>query len=211
MSDARPWSREWLKGKTLADLQAIEDGGRLLFPDVIRRAKAGGKWEEVPIMVRIPTPRDKRTARLEAIQHFTKHKLDRDKDADLFQEVETLSLLSRIMHERKPPHDRFVAELDWLLGDADGERYDLPSLYDVWDRVTLYRSMIDPTLSEDEVTTDLIVQAALGVADSGNLTPFAGIGGPAQDACVIGMANLLARYLRGNLSGPWPGISTPEN
>lgn len=203
---ARPWTAEWLRGKTLADLQAIEHGGRLLFPDVLRRARADGKWEEVPVMLRVPRPQERAAARVEAVELFRTRKLDRQADADLFDEFERMALLARCILERTPPHEQH-ALTDWLLGSGgEGKGYDQGTLWDAWQKIQAYQSMTSPQ-AEDMGVED-IVAAARGVARVGNLTPFAAIAGPAQDACVIGMARLLDAYLTDRSSGPSPETST---
>ena len=201
-------AREWLKGKTLADLDAIEFHGRLLFPDVVKRAKSDGTFEEVPVLVRVPRHPETLEARVEAAALFKKRGLDRDKDSDLFDEYETLAILARCMRDPKPPHDQH-APIDWLLSGDPDKGYDLPSLFEVWEHMKLYQALMDPRITEP--TQEDVVAAVLAIDRVRNLTPFAAIAGPALDSFVISMAVLLASYLRHSSSSRSTETSTPES
>ncbi|WP_437759483.1 hypothetical protein [Sorangium sp. So ce1389] len=199
---------EWLQGKTLADLNAVELGGRLLFPDTIKRCKRDGSFEEVPVMVRVPRQPELLEARVQAAELFRAKKLDRDRDQDVFEQFETLCILSKALRDAKPPHDQH-APVEWLISGEPGKGYDLPSLMEVWEHIRVYQELIDPRITEP--TTEDVVAAVMAIDRVRNLSPLAGIAGSALDSFVISMAVLLASYLRSKPSSPSSETSTPAS
>ena len=194
---------EWLKGKTIEDLDVVENGSRLLFADSIKRRGPKGQLIEEAVRVQVPRLPDQVRARHEAKALADKSKVDREKDADLFEEFETLAILSLCIREKDEPHcQAYTAEQLWT-------NYDVPSLYDVWHRIQTYRGMIDPRLSEPDIQD--VVVAAMGIARVKNLSPLAAIAGSDLDSFVIGMASLLTSYLMQQRSASSPETSTSDS
>lgn len=192
---------EWLKGKTIEDLDVVEQGNRLLFADSIKRLGPKGQLIEEQVRVRVPRMDDQVKARIEATQMANKYKIDREKDSDLFDEFETLCLLSVCLREKDTPHSQAYTFEQLYTG------YDIPSLYDVWHRIQTYKKLIDPRLSEPDIQD--VVVAAMGIARVKNLSPLAVIAGSDLDSVIISMASLLSSYLTQQPSVSSPEISTP--
>ncbi len=205
MSDSKP-AREWLKGKTAADLDLIEYGGRVFFPEVIHRLKKGGKFEEVPIAVCIPRAPERAIARRDAIALATKWKLDRDKDADQFDTLDTMAQLAHAIRTPEEPHGQ-AYPLEWLLSTKEEEGFEERSLWAVWERVKAYTEIIDPRITEP--STEEVIAAVVAIDHVRNLTPLAAIAGPALDSFVVSMASMLCTYLRQQPSAPSTATSAP--
>lgn len=178
---------EWLQGKTIEDLDVVENSNRLLFADTIKRKGPKGQLIEEQVRVRVPRMDDQVKARIEAVDMARKFKIDRDKDADLFEEFETIAMLSRCIREKDDPHGQAYTFDQLYTG------YDANSLYDIWNRIQHYNKMTDPRLSDPDIQD--VVVAAMGIAKKKNLSPLIGIAGSDLDSFVISMASLLATYL----------------
>jgi hypothetical protein len=183
---------EWLKGKTVEELAAIEHGGRTLFPDKIQRVKPDGSLEGVDVYVRVPRPVEVMQARKEARDFFKKQGLDASVDADLFEQLDTMSTLARALRSKDKPHDQFQP-LEYLLSNDPGKGFDTESLLDVWTRLEVYRKMIDPRVTD--VKEDDVIRAAYAVDRTQNLSPLAGIAGHELDSFIVTMASQLVRSL----------------
>jgi hypothetical protein len=186
-------NHEWVDGKTPEELDAIEFSGRTLFKDHIRRIKKDGTHEDVPILVRCPRPVEIMAGRLEAITLFKKQGLDREKDNDLFDQLDTLAVLSKAIRDPKPPHDQFQT-LEFLISHKPGEGFDIESLMDVWTRLETYRRLLDPRITE--VSEDDAIRAALAIERVRNVSPLAAIAGHELDGCIVTMACMLVTSLR---------------
>lgn len=182
---------EWLEGKTIEELAAIEHGGRTLFPDKIRRVKADGTYEDVDVYVRVPRSVEVMQARQDAREFFRKRKLDPKEDNDLFEQLDTMSVLARSIRDKAPPHDQFQP-LEFLLSNDPGKGFDTESLMDVWTRLEVYRKMIDPRVTV--VSEDDALRAAYAIDRVSNISPLAGIAGHELDSCIFTMASLLVKY-----------------
>jgi hypothetical protein len=196
-------AHEWVDGKTVEELEVIEHAGRLHFHDKIRRIKKDGSFEDVPVLVRVPRAVEVMQARNEAVKLFKKHGLDRTADADLFDQLDTIAVLSRAIRDPKPPHDQFQP-LDFLLSNNHGEGFDTESLMDVWTRLEAYRKLVDPRITE--CSEDDAIRAAVAIERVRNITPLAVIAGHELDSCIVTMACLLVSCLKQLPSAPSKGI-----
>lgn len=189
-------ARDWLKGKTIEDLNVIEFGGRLLFPDKILKARKGGGFDEVPVMVRVPRMPETAKARAECVELCRKLKLDREKDADQFEELDLLCQLSYALRAKDEPHPQFmpveelIGRLDPKTGESTG--FDVASLHDVWGRSDVYRKLIDPRIVNPSVED--VLTAADAMARTRNISPLPAIAGADVDSFVITMAVLLTNF-----------------
>lgn len=205
-------ARRWLNGKTLEDLDVIEFGGRLLFPDKILKVRRGGKFDEIEVAVRIPREPEIATARVEAVRLFKARGLDRKDDADLFEQLDVFCKLALAIRTRKPPHPQFlpVEELIGRTNPETGETtgFDATSLFDLWQRIETYRTMCDPRITEPTVEDVLI--AADGIARTRTISPLVAIAGPELDSFIVSMGSLLSNYRTELLRLQSIAISMPE-
>lgn len=192
MSDEAKPLREWLKGKTAEDLDLIEFGGRVFFPETIHRIKKGGKFEPVDVVVCVLRPFEKALARRDAVKFAKQWGLDREKDADQFEMLDLFARVSHAIRTKEPPHGQAYG-LEWLLSTKEDEGFDERSLLAVWERARVYEDLIDPRIVEP-MTEEEVMQTAFAIDRVRNLTPLVATGGQGLDSCVIGMASILCKY-----------------
>lgn len=207
MSDAKP-AREWLKGKTAADLDLVEFGGRIFFPETIHRLKKGGKFEPVEVVVCVLRPTEKALARRDAKRFAERWQLDREKDADQFEIIDIFARLSHAIRTKEPEHGQAYT-LDTLVSNKPDEGFDERSLLAVWERIRVYEDLIDPNIVEP-MSEEEVLQTAYAIDRVRNLTPLAATGGRALDSCVIGMASILCKYQTLLLNSQSTASLTPE-
>jgi hypothetical protein len=194
--------REWLKGKTIEDLNIAEQGGRLLFEDRIVGFGPGAKRVETPIRVRVPRGPEIIEGRREAKVLFKKKGLDLVEDAATFDELETVCILARAIRSAEAPFEQFA------LAEVLYSGFETKSLYDVWERMQTYQKLMDPRITDAK--EEDVLAAAMGIAKVRNLSPLAAIAGSDLDTFVICMAVLLTRYLMLLSSSPLQTTSKPE-
>jgi hypothetical protein len=167
--------------KKWEDLEAEEYAEYLLFPDELLKRKKDGSFERTPIMIRVPREPESRKARLDARAWASREGLDPALDSDLFDNMDTMCLLSVAIRNTSEPFEAYEPDPKRL------ERvYDRPCLDAIWAKIGAYRSVLDPrpnALNEDETL------AVIGVvARTRNITPLAALGGESQNNLIVTMA-----------------------
>jgi hypothetical protein len=170
-----------LRGKSWAELEAIEAAdGRLLFADTIKRKRRDGTLEEVPIKLRVLRKDERRKARAEARKWAEKEALDPEKDAQLFDDLDTVCILARAIREVKEPHEQH------MIAEQLEHAYDMRSLEELWSRYQVYEDLTDPRI---HVQDDATFWAAVGACcKARNILPLTALGSLAQNACILRMA-----------------------
>lgn len=204
---------DWFAGKTRESLHAIEAGGRTLWPDTIKRRKAGGAIEEVPCMLRAPSTDEKGRATLMANEKIAKRvgiktgPLTRDQAAsyvgiEAYTEYETVALMSLCVLEPKPQYAQMY------LYDFFADVVPVGSLYDVYTRVDYYAKLEDVRISD--LSEEMFLALVKTIAKVENLSPLVAIGGYARDSFIASMAVRLQSCLTQPSCSPSPETSTPE-
>lgn len=201
----------WLRGKTLADLDAIEHGGRVLIPENIRRRGPRGDEVLVPVMVQVPTEQERALARIDAIKHVADMRKGMRIETveaaqaaignDVFENLDTFAILARCVLEPKAPHGRAYM-LDILIGT-----FPPSSLFDLYLRVDFYARLYNPRI--EDMDEAMFWPAVLEIARVRNLGPLAAIGGGAQNAFITRMAVELSSSRMLKSSSPSSATSTP--
>jgi hypothetical protein len=194
---------ESLGGRTWAELEAIRgDDGHLLIPDELRQRNArSGKFESVPVLVRVPRAKDILIARADARVWMSKFKgLDPERDSDVFDEMEQLCLLARAIRDPKTK-----AQLEPAEDLSD--KVDDKSLEDLLGRLQVYRDLTDPR--ESDLTEEQLWTRVAEVVRAGHLGPLTGIAGPDQPSCVLFMAHQALQSPKGRAFVQSLGSSTP--
>lgn len=172
-----------LVAKKWDELEALEYGDRLLFPEVIRARTKSGSIKEVPIVLRPLRKHERRKARLEdAVPWAEELEIDREKEPALFEDLDTLCILARAIREPKEPYDqlRTAKQLE--------HEYDMRSLEEIWSKYKVYEDLTDP---RDPIQTDLefwAVVAAMG--RTRNILPLTECESLAQNACILRLVDL---------------------
>ena len=191
---------DWIERKTTRDLQAIEVGGRNLYPDVIRWRDAKGRVVERPCLLRVPDLIERAKATAEAAAWLARLKLDRERDARHFDNLETMCLVARATREAREPYEQHKVAEDFAA------TYGARTVLDLWERINLLDRAEDPrvhTLRDGEA--DALIHA---IAKRLDLGPLAGIASEEQDSFVTSMAVRLSRYLTSAASASSPESST---
>lgn len=172
-----------LGGKTWDELEVRRhSNGRLMFPGELRRRDEKGAIVVKKVRVCVPAPDDHVAARVEAIAWFAKQKgLDRERDKDLFDEMEQLTLLARAIREHDAPHPQ-------LLDHAELALWDEASLQDIQERINIFKLLVDPR--EQELDEEQFWRNLLAVGRGATIGPLVDMSGPVQLSFVLRMAKL---------------------
>lgn len=171
-----------LRKASWEELEVVQhETGRLMFPAELRRRKADGTVEAVPVRVWVPVTGDYVEARKTARLWFAKLQgLDAERDKALFEEMDGVCVLARAIRNPQAPYAQF-AQYDELA-----EKYDQSSLRDIQERIKVFESLVDPRMSiPDE---DTMWRVIAEVARKGTLLPLADIVGHEQPSLVLRMA-----------------------
>lgn len=174
--------------KKWEDFEAEEHADYLLFPEDLIKRKKDGTFENTPIMIRVPREHEMRKARIRARGWAKKEGLEPDIDPDLFDNMDSMCVLSVAIRNNTVPYEPY---------EPDPERlekvYDRVCLDALWAKLEAYRQVIDPrvaNLSEEETL------AIIGViAKARNVIPLAALGGASQNSFVVTMAVRLQSLL----------------
>jgi hypothetical protein len=192
---------DWLAGKTSVDFDAIEEGGRALYPDIIRRRDPKtGELQQVHIMLRVPNHIETMRARIKALDWCqrelklptrpTKEDAERIFGADYFDELDTLFILEKAIRDKDPVgggHPQYMVAEDLV------KLHPKTSIIDVFQRVSFYQKIEDPRLPELE--EGQFMQVVAGIARARNCGPLVVIDGRAQTSFIVSMAVRLQSFL----------------
>lgn len=171
-----------IAGKTWEELGAVEHEQRLLFPDAIRRVRADGATEEVAILVRPLRKHERRSARLYARAWAKKEGVDPQVDPQLFDDMDTMSILAMAIREPKPPYEQHQ-QPEWLE-----QHYDAASLAQVWDRYQVWEDATDPRV--EAASQEDLWRTILEIGRSRSVLPLTGFAPHLQRNCILSMADL---------------------
>ena len=178
---------EQIYRKSWAELEAIENNGRLLFPDKIYKRNARGEAIGIDVMLQVPREADNRFAKLEArkIGLAAGADMDRDKD-DIFEQLEMLCLLWRCVRNTTQPYEPLVME------PLELEKfYDLSSLVNVYGKIDTLAGMLNPHV--DALTEEDCWALVGAIATSENILPLHACAPDSQNFFVLFMAAQLSK------------------
>lgn len=177
-----------LSAKRWEELEALEQGGVLLFSETLQRRKANGKFEEIKVKLRVPQLGEIRSARKEAREIAAREGIDPKLDVDLFNDLDNACILWRAIRNDTPPYE------NWAMDVAELEkRLDKPCLAQAWGKLEGYRRVIDPR--PVGMNKSQLLGLVSAIAEGRNISPLLAIDSPAQAAFVIFMASLLRSFL----------------
>jgi hypothetical protein len=177
-----PNAWEALVAKKWSELEALEQDGRVLYPDAIRSRGKGGVVKEVPIC-------HPRAAQRRAAQGAGRRdawakdeKLDRDRDPGLFDDMDTLCILARAIREPTAPYDQ---KTTYRLLEST---YDMRSLDELWSKYKIYEDLTDP---RDGIQTDAEFWAVVGaMGRTRNILPLTECESHEQNSCILRLVDL---------------------
>lgn len=183
--DRQKLVQEILK-RSWADLQVLEFQGHLLFPHQITRFTATGR-ELIDVMLQVPREPISRKARLQARTWASKVGLDPNLDPDLFDNMDTMCILSLCIRNVSAPHEPWEPDPAVLE-----EKYDRPSLDAAWARIEALRIVIDP--QESVVDDDTFAMLIATIAKKANIDPLAVLDSNGLQTFIVRTAKLLQSY-----------------
>lgn len=207
---------EWFAGKSFEELNAIEQGGSLYFPESLRTRGPKGELREQPVLARVPSKQDRAVARIEAISHVramrkgmnvaTVKDCEEAIGAEVFEDIDTYAIVARSLFEPTARNEdgspvRFMT-LDVLLGSH------LPTtVFDIFDRLDFYQKLLDPRI--DELDEDEFWAAVEAIAKRRNLSPLVVMRGSLQSAFVLRAVEILSTFRTPRSSSSSTETSTP--
>ena len=192
-----------LGNRTWEELEVVEDADGLLFKDEIRRRTAEGGWQVEPVRIRVPRKQQRLQARARARELFAKKfKLDEEKDAEAFEELEQFCLLALSIRAPKEPHPQLVDAEDLIAG------YDTTVLEDVLGRIEIYQNMLEPRCTM--LTPEQVWSKIEQVAVRGHLLPLTDIAGHERLSLITFMASQALLSPKAPSSARSSASSTPE-
>lgn len=169
------------EGKSWDELEVVpHESGRLMFKAELRRRGPKGEIESRPVRVCAPEVKDHVRAKSLARLWFKETEgLDPDRDSEIFDEMESVCLLSLLIREPEAPYSQ-------LMTHDELAEWSQASLKDVQERIKVFESMLDPRtgVATEQQLWDVVAR----VARDGNLLPLADIVGHEQPSCIAFMA-----------------------
>jgi hypothetical protein len=186
--DAYPHVVEQLLGKSWGELEVLEHYGYLLFPDSIYKRKKDGTFDEIKVCLRVPRQHELRKARVEARRIAMEDGLDLDRDKDLFNDLETICILSMAIRNRATPHESMIPEPRELERD-----YDRACLMQIWAKLDALHQVVDP--APHKISEEEMFALIAAIAKDRSISPLAVYAADSQANFVIFTASLLASFL----------------
>jgi hypothetical protein len=189
---------EWFAGKALEDIERIELGQRIIYPDKIRRVDPSDakKTIDVEVYLRVPSVAESALARCEAlawVREVSRKDIEREDQAiallgvSAWNEIDLYCAASQAVLTREEKPRR------WMLPEFFLEVVPRATVYDVWRRVAFLSA------SEDFGTHDMSAQESDEVvriiAKRRNLSPLVGMSEGTQRDFIVSMAVRLSNFL----------------
>lgn len=192
-----------MSSKTWDEMEVTtHESGRLMFRTSLRRRNSTGEVETTPVRVCIPDPKDHIRARTMARIWFAEQgKLDADRDADIFEEMESICVLALCIRTDKEPHSQFAVPEELASWPE-------AALKEIKERIHSIEQLVDPR--EEIVSEEKFWTVVLEVATKANLLPLADIVGHEQLSCIVRMAREACLSPTAPSFARLPESSTPE-
>lgn len=209
----------WLRGKTPAELSAIEvmsEGSRVprpLFPDALRYRNARGESCEIPVLFKLPNDDDFAGATQDACAHVAKlagvkdRKLTPAEAKELvgpirFENFDTAAVVARCALEPKAPHPpAFMLFL--LLADIGPD-----GIADAFDRLNILQRTW--SVRAASLTEAQFWGLCAEIARVRNIGPLGGLAPALQGAFMVRAAEMSLAYRTLSSSSGSNPDSTPE-
>jgi hypothetical protein len=183
-------------------LEAVEAGDELHFPDVLHVRRKTGEFEPVPVMFAVPLQPTMRKARVLAKQLAARDKIDQEADKNLFDDLENACILWYAIRSATPPFEPYAYDVDALE-----KKFGRDVLKLAWQKLEGYRRVVDPRPAS--ITKEQCLAVVGSIAGRRAISPLLVFDGPAQTACIVFMASLLQSFLTQLSSPPSSESSTP--
>lgn len=199
----------WLAEKPPEMQDTICIGGRLLWPETLKRRVDGGRVIEEKCMIRVPTALEKAQAVLETNKQIAeavayppaKRPLTRVVAEEIlgpaaYGEMHCATLMAFAIRSFEAPHGAMYHPT--LIT----KEIPLTALYDLFDRLDLYADLEDVRISQ-EINQEMFDAIVVAVARSASTGPLAVCDGARREQLIVRMAKELAA-----LKSPTPAPET---
>lgn len=198
-----------LAKKSWGELEAVERGDHLLFPEKLWKRNKAGKFEVTPIMVQVPRMGDMRKARALAHVIAREDGIDPKFDSHLFDDLENVCIMAYAVRDATSPYSfMFARDKDTPDPRMLERKFDEGSLSHLWSRLAPYKQLLNPQLTR--VTRDEFMAVIAAIAERRDIAPLLAIDGLARDSCIVTMACLLQSLMTRQSSSQSSESSTPE-
>jgi hypothetical protein len=192
-------SKKWSE----IEVQEQEVEEFLLFPEKIYQRKKDGSWGETPCMLHPLRNHEKRKARKAARDIAEREKIDPERDADLFNDLDTMCIMYFATRSTTAPFEPLYGSPEEFERKFD--RDVIKHMFGVLDD---YSKLLDPQLDSLNQAQTLALIAA--IVEGRSIRPLRAYGGAAQVSFIITMADLLTSLANGKLLPELFEVSTPE-
>lgn len=189
---------EWFAGKSLEDIERIELGQRIIYPDKVRRMDPtdAKKTIDVDVYLRVPSVAESAIARCEAlawVREISSKDIEREDQAiallgvSAWNEIDLYCAASQAVLTREEHPRR------WMLPQFFLEIVPRGTVYDLWRRVAFLSQTEDfgtHTMSAQEA--DEVVRT---IKKRRNLSPLVGMSEGTQRDFIVSMADRLSSFL----------------
>ena len=173
--DWSPIKDDEFQTKTWKDYDVVESKtGEYLFKDKIwKRNLETGEWRAIPIRFKVLREPDERAARAEAREIAEADKLDAKIDTDRFDDLDTVCILARVLHDATEPYNRFAIDARDLE-----KRLDKPQMEQAFKKTEHFRYLIDPQPAD--LTPQEVATISAAIVEERSIRPLLVCGGPSQ-------------------------------
>ncbi len=193
---------KWLEGKTPADFNALEQDGRVLYPDaILRRDTKADRLLEVAVLLRVPTVSETVRARISALDWVaelsgaktrpTKEQAEALIGGNYFDDLDTICLLEHCIVDIEPLPDGTNPK--YMTAKFLEKMHPKTSLHDVYARLSFYQAVEDPRIHD--LTEEQFIQSVAAIARVRNVSPLVAIDGRAHGSFIVSMAERLSTLL----------------
>lgn len=190
--------RQW------GELGVTDHAGELYLRTKIRRRKADGSIDELPVALRRLDNAHRYRARVRSRERAGELGLDLERDKDLVTELESFEELAFALRDPDPPHDQFRMSAKELF-----QEFHVQELVAVYGELDAFTTKCDPRLFE--LDGEQLWRVIAEVAQRGDTLPLMSIGGVEQASCIV----LSARQALRSPTAPsrWrsPSTSDPDS
>lgn len=198
-----------LARKTWDELEAVEHGDYMLFPEKLWKRRKDGKFHVTPVMVRVPRKDEMRLARALAHRIAKEDGIDPKIDAVQFDDLENVCVMAYAVRSPTFPYEfLFAASKDDPDPRMLERKFDEGSLVQLWSKLATYKEMLNPR--PGSVTREEYLALVAAIAERRDIRPLRVIDGSAQSSFIITTACLLHGLMMRLSSSPSFETSTPE-
>ncbi len=202
--DTREHVAEQIVGKTWEELKVVEFADYLLFPEKLYRRSSDGSFATTDIYLRVPRENENRKARALARAICAKDGIDPKLDPELLDNLDVICTLSVAVRNTSDPYEPWEPDPESME-----KRYDKESLIHLWNKLEVLNDVINPR--PQDITEAEMLAVVAAIVKERSIAPLHVFDGPAQNTCILFMAQLCQTLVDFKLSSESSTSSTAES